>query len=111
MAFFAVAGRAGGHQIFPGVLTTFAARDNMIKSQIGPAGAAILAAMIIAQEQVLAIQQYAPGRCFDIATQADNSWQWKNFRNGVNSQRVMFLNNLNRAGQTHDNRAPGIGDC
>ncbi len=86
MPFFTVAGRAGGYQVFPGVLATFAARDNMIESQIRSAGAAVLAAMIVSEEQVFTIQQNPPGRRFNISSQANDSRQSKNSRDCVNSQ-------------------------
>lgn len=86
VALFAVAGRAGGHQIFPGVFASFTARDDMIKSQIRPALAAILAAMIVSEKQVFAVQQNTPGGSFDIPAQADYSRQSKNACDSADAQ-------------------------
>ena len=98
VAFLAVAGRAGGHQILPAVLAASAARNNVVNCQIRPALAAILAAMIISEKQILAVKQYTSGGSFYITSQADDSRQSKHSSDSVNTQRVVFFDNFNRAG-------------
>lgn len=89
-----VASLASGYDVFPGVLTALAPRDDVVERHVGTSSAAVLAGVAVAQKD-LPTREFASVKGFaDHVHEADNLGAFEHPRDGVD----VFDTALNRFG-------------
>ena len=102
-----VAALAGTHQVVPGVRSGLAARDYVVQRQVARAHAAVLAGIIVADEDLFAAQAGAWVGPPDQVLQADDRGAVYRQRGRVDDL-VVKLQNLGLSAQHQNESAPDV---
>src|SRR5258708_7674900 len=72
-----IAAPAGAYQVVPAVSATAVARDDVVQGEIAGTNTAVLAGLVIADEDLAARQAHARTGPLDHVDQPNNGWSWK----------------------------------
>jgi hypothetical protein len=104
-----VAVLAGSDQVVPVVLAASIARDDVVEGELSRAMAAVLAGVVVTEEDIAATEASAGVRSSDYVDQANHGGDLKNKR-GATQVAPSVLQHLGFTSVQQDEDAPGTAD-